>query len=248
MQLTASMLTDPAMRSQLEAFYENKKNETLDALRQRESEFPDGFAGATITMPDGETRTLGPNLFTAEMAEKSFVSFDQWISFMAERFDDTSTSLAQAQKRVADVEAMNPDNSSAVRATFSKEGTLYAYINEDGTLVTSNGTEPYLEGLEEEARRNGLSGEALVDHLAARVKAILEERFPELGVERFDAETAPTIREFAQSWYHGYDADEIYQDALADATAHLDSVKAWHEQWQANLYEIQGFLMGAGAG
>ncbi|MCL6708303.1 hypothetical protein M8R20_14985 [Pseudomonas sp. R2.Fl] len=244
MQINASTLTDPALRPQLEQYYENKKAATVAAWKEREDDIP---REATITLPDGRTETLTPMTITAEQIETMFVSFDKWVEFMSESLDRSSTDLARAEERLAQIEEFNPDSSSNVRATFSRDGVLYAYINADGTLVSSNGAEKYLQGLEQTADENGLTGELRADYLARETEKILSDIYPELEVGLYDEATSPTLRDFANTWYHGYDAQQIYDDALAGARDHYETVKQWHTQWQTNLYDIQSFLLNSQA-
>lgn len=239
MDMSASTFSDPAMRASLQQYYEDKKAAAVAAWKAR-PEMPDEV---TIQTPDGQTHTAKMIPISAEQMEKALVSFDKWLEIMAEDFGRTSTSLEMAQSRIAQLEENNPSNSSTVQATFADKGTLLAYINEDGTLVTSNGAEDYLGGISETADSLGLSGQRRVDYLTRKVKEALADRYPRLDVQSYTAATSPSLRDFANQWYNNYDADAIYTDAMADAKAQLDDVTAWHTRWQNNMYDIQGYLM-----
>lgn len=239
MQLTASVFSDPAMRPALQQYYEDKKAAAVEAWKARE-EMPNEVK---INMPDGEVKTATMIHISAEQMEKAFVSFDKWLELMAETFDTSSTNMQAAQERVAKLEENNPNNSSNVRATFSDDGALLAYINEDGTLVTSNGAEDVLGDIEKRADTLGLHGQFRIDYLVQEAQKALEKFYPDLSLQTYDSENSPSLREFANLWYFNYDADAIYNDALAEAKAHLDDVSAWHTRWQNNMYEMQSYLL-----
>lgn len=241
MTFSTSSLTDPTLRSQLQSVYENKKAAAVEAWEER----PEQPTQATMTLADGSTETLTAITISADQISKAFVDFDTWLETMVQTGESTANSVADATDRLAEVEAMNPANSAGIAATFSQDGVLYAYIREDGTLVTSNGSEELLAGLSEDAEASGLSGEMLADYLTGKVTERLAAAYPYLEVETFDSETSPTIGEFANRWSDGFDADGVYADALADAQARLDEARDRADRWQANLYEIQGFLMQA---
>lgn len=243
MNLSTSTLNDPALRSQLQSVYESRKAAAVEAWAER----PQQPAQATMTMPDGSVQTLTAITVSAEKLSTSFVDFDTWLETMVQINESSQTTLAIATDRLATVEAMNPANSAEIAATFSQDGVMLAYIREDGTLVTSNGSEKFLAGLNEDGQASGLSGELLADYLTSKVRERLAEAYPYLDVETFDSETSPTIGEFARRWSHNFDAEAIYADALADAQASLADARAWNDQSHANLYEIQGMLMQAGS-
>lgn len=235
MTFSTSTLTDPTLRSQLQSVYETRKATAIEAWEER----PDQPAEARMTMPDGTVETLTSIPITAQQLERAFVDFDTWLDTMVQTGESSDASLATAMDRLAEVEAMNPANSAKIAATFSQDGVLLAYIREDGTLATSNGSEDLLAGLSKEAETSGLSGEMLADHLKTKVTERLADAYPYLDVESFD------IGEFANRWSAGFDADAVYEEALYDAQARLDEARAWADRWQANLYEIQGLLMQA---
>lgn len=239
MTFSTSSLTDPTLRSQLQSVYESKKAAAVEGWDER----PDVPAEATMTMPDGSVQRLTAIPITADQVQRAFVDFDTWLETMVQTGEHSDTSVSDAMGRLEQVEALNPDNSAMVASTFSDNGVLLAYIREDGTLVTSNGSEQLLAGLGEDAEASGLSGELLADYLATKVTERLTEAYPYLDVETFDSDTSPTIGEFSDRWSNNFDAAAVYADALADAQASLDEARSWAGRWQANLYEIQGILM-----
>ncbi len=140
------------------------------------------------------------------------------------------------------LKANNPDSSSNVRATFSSDGTLYAYINADGSLVTSNGADD-LQDIAQKANDMGLTGQKRIDYLTKEVKIALSQEYYNLDIKAYDEATSPTNREFAKAWYKNYNIDANYQSALAEAQAHFDSVSDVYRNWQSNMSEINNFLL-----
>jgi hypothetical protein len=241
MALSTSSLTDPAIRSQLQAIYDSKKAAAVEAWKER----PEQPAQATMTLADGSVETLTAIEISAEQIQKAFVDLDTWLETMLQTNEHGQTTVTNAWDRLAEVEAMNPANSAQIASTFSQDGVLLAYIREDGTLVTSNGSEELLAGLSEDAEASGLSGDLLADYLTAQVTERLAEAYPDLDVETFNSETSPTIGEFAARWSPDFDAEAVYEAALDDAKTSFDEARDWADKWQANLYEIQGILMQA---
>lgn len=239
MTFSTSSLTDPSLRSQLQSVYEAKKAAAVEGWDQR----PDLPAEAKMKMPDGSVETLTVIPITADQLQRAFVDFDTWLETMVQTGEFNDTTVTHATDRLAQVEAMNPANSAEIASTFSQDGVLLAYIREDGTLVTSNGSEDVLADLREQGEASGLSGQLLADYLTTKVTEKLAEAYPYLDVETFNAESSPTIGEFASRWSRDFDADAVYAEALADAKASLDGARDWADRWQANLYEIQGILM-----
>jgi hypothetical protein len=239
MTFSTSTLTDPSLRSPLQSIYEARKTATLEAFQER----PDQPTEALMVMPDGTTTTLTAVPITTQQLERAFVDFETWLVTMVQTAESSDTNLSIATDRLAEVEAMNPANSAKIAATFSQDGILLAYIREDGTLATSNGSEDLLAGLSDDAEAAGLGGEMLIDYLTTQISQRLAEAYPYLEMETFDSETSPTISEFADRWSAGFDADTIYAEALSDAEAGLEEARAWAERSQANLYAIQGLLL-----
>lgn len=237
MNFGLSTLTNPAYRDGLEDYYSKMKADAVEAWKERPA-LPDEIS---ITTPDGEVMTGKAIHVTAEQMEKAFVSFDDWLGTMIDMANSRANTLAMAEKQMSRLEASNPDNSSSARATFSVGDTLLAYVNADGTLVTSNGAQEFLGDVEAEA--SGLEGDARIAFLTNRIEAILSELFPELSVETYDEASSPSLRAFADRWYPNHDADALYNDAMTEAQARLDELRQQQAQWQNRLYDIQGFLM-----
>lgn len=257
MQLSASLFSDPTARPALEKYYENKKTEIINTLKAREAD-PSFQAtmNANITMPDGTTKTLTViNRMTAEMAEKSLVSFDEWMSIMADTYESSSRTMEMAQKRLDMLKAESPESSSNVRSTFSANGQLLAYINADGSLVTSNigpahgsgesstPLERRLQGISQQADALGLSGQSRIDFLNREVKEALSQAFGGVNMTTYGSATSPSKKDFAKMWSANFDVTQVYNDALADAQASYDSAKSWHQQWQKNLNDMHSYLL-----
>jgi hypothetical protein len=243
MQLTAAIFSDPTMRPQLQQYYESKKTALIDSLKAREADPSfESKVDAEIKMPDGTIGTVSGNLMTAEMAEKSLVSFDKWVEMQERIYSFNEQRLEIAQKNLERLEKENPDSSSNVRTTFSSEGALLAYINADGSLVTHSGAD-FLQSIAKKANDLGLSGQSRVDYLSQEIQKELSQKFSDLGVTSYNDATSPSKREFADMWYPHFDADQNYSDAMKEAKASLDSVKVWQDQWQKNLNEMRDFLL-----
>jgi hypothetical protein len=244
MQLSAAIFNDPTQRANLQKYYENKKSELINTLKTREADpsFEANISGE-IKMPDGTTRAVSGNLMTAEMAEKSLVSFDKWLETTKMIYESQERMYEMAKKSLDFMEANNPDSPSGVHSTFSKDGTLLAYINNDGTMALSNGSDKYLLHLTEKANEQGLTGKARADYLHREVQAELSKHFKDIDVATYNDQTSPTKREFANMWYKDFNIDQAHNDAMMAAQAHYNDAKAWHDQMQKNMKEMQAFLL-----
>lgn len=257
MQTGTSLFSDPTQRAGLESYYENMKTDLIDSLKAREADpaFQSSFT-AKIQMPDGTSKEVTANLITAEMAEKSLVPFDVWVDIMQQTHDSQTRMFEMAQKRLDMLTAESPDSSSHVRTTFSANGQLLAYINADGTLVTSNigpkhgdtttvhtQLELKLHSIVEQANAMNLSGQRRIDYLNKAVKNTLSQEFNNLNTTTYDSTTSPTKRAFSQMWHKNFNIDQVYNDALADAQASYNDAKAWHDQMQSNLDKINAYLL-----
>lgn len=241
MQLTASMFSDPSLRPQLQQYYENKKAAVIESIRAQEGQRPTG--DIKFTTPDGVTHTGTIISFTADKAEKAFVSFDKWMEIQEQIYTSNERQLEMAQKNLDRLEKENPDSSSHVRTTFSSDGVLLAYINADGSLAMSNGSDRYLRSISEKADELGLSGQRRVDYLSREINNTLSRHYADLDMTTYNDLDIPTKREFADMWYTNFDIDQHYKDAMAEARASYDSAKEWYDQWQANLKDMQAFLL-----
>ncbi|MGV2114605.1 hypothetical protein ACQZ46_25560 [Agrobacterium salinitolerans] len=121
MKLNASMFTDPNARAGLQKYYEDMKANTLATLKAREAD-PSFKAtmDAEIKTPDGTVLKSTAHVITAEMAAKSFVSFDTWLEITAQTYDTSSQNFEMAEQRLNTLLAENPDSSSHVRSTWHR--------------------------------------------------------------------------------------------------------------------------------
>lgn len=253
MTISASVFTDPTMRVGLQQYYDTQKAAAVAAWKAREDQ-PAG--DVKIPTGDGGYKTVSMIPISADQMEKAFVSFDKWLEFQADFADNEGIGparLARAQQRLDDLQAQSPDSSSNVRTTFSTNGKLLAYINADGSLVTSNiGAAPgepsptpmetRLQAISQAADNMGLTGQRRIDYLNREVGNALGERY-RVNMTSYDAETSPTKREFGEMWYPNFDVDQVYNDALKDAQASYDEANAWYKQWQGHMNDIQSFLL-----
>lgn len=256
MQFSTAIFMDSNARPALEQFYEKKKTDVLDTLKAREADpsFKSSFE-AQIKMPDGTTKTLTGYVFTSEMAEKSFVSFDEWLEITAQTYESGNRMMEMAQKRLDALQTESPDTSSGVRSTFSSDGQLLAYINADGSLVTSNigpkhdekvlntPIELRLQSIVQQADAMGLTGQNRINYLNREIKSALSKEFGTVDVTSYSESTSPSKREFSRMWHHNFDVDQVYNDALADAQASYASAKSWHDQWQSDMNEMRSYIL-----
>ena len=256
MQLSAAIFSDPTQRAGLEKYYEKQKASTIEALKAREAdpEFQTTF-NDEVKMPNRTTKTLNGTRMTAEMAEKSFVSFDKWAEIMADTYESQANRFEKAQQRLDMLQAESPDSSSNVRTTFSANGQLLAYINADGSLVTFNigpshddkaantALELKLQAISSQADTMGLSGQRRIDYLNREVKNALSQEMGNVSMTSYDSATSPTKREFGKMWQANFNVDQVYSDALADAQTSYKEAKAWHDQWQSNMTAMNRFLL-----
>ncbi|HEV7293019.1 MAG TPA: hypothetical protein VGN79_11930 [Devosia sp.] len=240
MQISASTFSDPARRVQLQQYYDDKKAALYETLKARESQqVPSDVVFKT---PDGKTVTGQYIPISAEKMVDSMVSFDKWLELQASMFDNPV--VGRAQEQLNRLQANNPDTSSGVRSTFSSEGKLLAYINEDGTAVLSQEAHGMLQPVLDKAGRLGLQGEQRMAYLNQEIGKALSGKYPDLQTARYDSSTSPTKRTFAQMWNPSHDVGQHYQDAMAEALDHYDSMSKWHQQWRANMNEINTYLLG----
>lgn len=245
MQISASTFSDPAMRAQLQDYYDNKKAQLYEAIKAREgTSQPEqvSFRGA-----DGKVQSATPIAMSAEKMIGALVSFDKWLEFQAKSFENPvmgPEGLKRAQDQLASLEANSPDSPSNVRSTFSDGDTLLAYVNADGTTMLSSAAQVTLQPVLDRANGLGLSGQSRIDYLNQQFSAALADDYPDLKTTRYDAATNPSKREFAHMWYPNHDVDQHYRDAMAEAQDHFDGIAALNRQWQAKMTEIGNFLLG----
>lgn len=215
MQITADMFSNPDMRPHLEKYYNHKKDEFAKALEEREP-IPE-----TVTMADGTKMT--PLQLTPDM----MVPFDKWLELMQE-FDLFSSlkTLEQAREHLETLEAQNPDGPANIDTVFSNDGKILAYLTKDGGLVMHSDI----------ALLNGLTQK---DDIIARLKT----RYPHLDVTEYTAQTQPTKREFASTWYPHNNIDADYRAAITAAKDHLKSMQEWAANVQKNHDAMRAFLL-----
>lgn len=237
MHLASSLFSNTSNRAGLEKYYEQKKADTVAAWKARETE---GNLPSKLQFKDpqtGEIKTVTRTPIDAEKMEKAFVSFDKWLDFQKEFSQNpmmNGNHVQKAQARVAELEKQSPESPSHVHSTFSVNGKLLAYINMDGTLVTSNGGEKYLENVS----GFGAAGKS------RQVQNILSQIYgTDLNSETYSASNSPSKKEFAQMWYNNFDVTQYYNDTLAQAKEHLKYVQEYHQNWQKNVNEIQQFFL-----
>lgn len=240
MQFDASTFSDPAMRSQLEQYYEAKKAGLIASLKERGDTQPQEVS---FTLPDGTQQTGTAIPMNAEFVEKALVSFDQWLEFQAQSFEMFGPdSVEMAEQQMDRMQANHPDSSSGVRSTFSSEGRLLAYVTADGGLATSNGAD-FLQSLAQKANELGLGGQERIDFLNMEIEKALSGRYPKLDIATYGAADSPSKREFAAMWHPDFDVDQHYADGLAEAEAQMESAMSWHRNWERNMGEIRSFLL-----
>lgn len=243
MQISASTFSDPAMREQLQQYYENKKAALYETLKSREP-LPETVS---IRTGDGQVGTVKAIPISAEKMVGALVSFDKWLELQAKSFENPvmgPKGIERAQEQIDRMKANSPDSPSEVRSTFSSEGSLLAYVNADGGVMISNAAQAKLQPVLDRANSLGLAGEQRISFLNQEIGAALAETYPELKTSRYDGSNAPSKRQFAQMWYPSHDVDSHYDDAMAAARDHFDSVEAWHKQWQGNMNDVRSFLLG----
>ncbi|MBJ3785424.1 hypothetical protein [Devosia sediminis] len=240
MQLSSAVFSNPAMRPQLEQFYEHQKEKALESLRARGDQTP---SEVDIALPNGETRTATPIPFTVDKMEKAFVSFDDWMRLQERLHASSERHLGAAKQGLDRLAEHHPDSSAQVRASFSSGEQLLAYINADGTLVTHSGAD-FLQSIAQKANDLGLGGEKRVEYLTREIEKALTERNREApDVTTYADGSSPTKREFAEMWYAHFDVDQHYRDALKQAQASYDAALEWHQKRQDQLNAMQAFFM-----
>ncbi len=241
MQITASTFADPTLRPQLEKYYESKKAALLESWKSRD----DAALPSEVKYKDsdGNYQTAHVIQMTPEKLQASLASFDDWLS-VQQRIADTSTvELAHAQTMLESSQKLSPDDPSGVRTVFSSKGALQAYVNADGTAVSTNAAGKYVSRIIEAANKLGLTGQDRIDYLNTEIKSALDLHYGKTDVTTYTASNSPTRRNFANAWYKNYDIDKNYNDIKESAQQHYDSMSAWNQQWQSNLNEISSYLL-----
>lgn len=149
MQITAATFTDPAMRSQLQQYYKNKKSEIIDAVNAREP-MPEEVK---YTAPDGTVQTGKLIHLSGEQMANAMVSFDKWVELQQESFDTESfgqKQFAQAQQRVDQLAKQgskaNSDDVASAQESFTSAQAVHTQWQKN-----MNEIQTFLLGLQEAA-------------------------------------------------------------------------------------------------
>lgn len=242
MQVSAATFTDPAMRSQLKKYYESKIASVSEELRARgDVTLPKEI---TYTDPDGKVHKAGGGVVSAEKMIGALATFDQWIEFQIEEYKEGGWADRLA-KMPSEKEGMGikPDSKFDVSTTFANNGELLAFISDGGVTNIDSRVTRYTDKIVDEANKKSLMGQARVDYLTREVKTALSAAYPELQIKDYTPKTTPTFREFANTWYKGFDVDEVYKETSANAKEVADSFRAQRQQLQDQLREIETYLL-----
>lgn len=241
MEINASTFSDPAMRDQLQQYYEHKKAEIIAAIDARDP-LP---SEVKVRTRDGKTHTAQAINLTGEQVANALVSFDKWLDFQADALTNgrfSKSAVANAREQMDAVERNSPESSSFVRASFAENGVLLAYVNDDGTLVTSNGVGNSLKSVTQRADDLGLTGEQRVQYLTREIEAALSDH-DDLVTASYGQAASSSKRAFAKTWYPEFDIDQHYADTVTQAQASVQEANAWQRQQEINLNEIRNFLL-----
>lgn len=211
--ISAATFSDPKMRTQLQAYYESKVNELDQSINGQKAE---------------------P------------ISFNKWCEFSAQSFSEINagpTSIKAAQENLKNAEQNSPDSSSQVKMTFSNQGTLLAYIDSNGGLVTHRSGGLDSRELTQKADALGLSVEKRTSYLAREIQSTLANRYSDLKVTTYAEKNIPSRQEFSRMWYPDHDVDTEYKSAMNEAIDMLRKAQASHVQSESNIFEIQNFLI-----
>lgn len=235
------MYSDPAMRPYLEKYYEKAyapMRERIAAMRDSD------YEPVTVTGPDGSTATE----LSADQYERMIPGFDKWLELQQQfsPFDfeqQQAAMLEHAKQSVATLEARSPDSPSDVRVVFSNGDQILGYMDEAGGVASHSGGHA-LQSVVQKANELGLRGQAREDYITREGTTALSGQYPNLTVNHYSDETAPTRREFSQKWYPNHDIDQNYATALADAREHLSQQQSQYDRMQSNMRDMQTFLLG----
>jgi hypothetical protein len=234
-QLNASIFSNPAMRPQLEQYYEHQKAEARAIFEARDRE---GYQDIELSLPDGQTATFTPLRLTAD----ALVSFDEWMNIQQTIHASSERHLEMAQKNLERLAAHDPDTSSNVRTVVTSGDNILGYVNADGTMVTHSNGE-CLQVIANKANDLGLQGQKRIDYMTREINRSLSQMKGDFNIIQYDESNSPTKREFAAAWYPNFDVDQHYLDAMAEARASYNSALEWSSQRQANLDKMQAFFL-----
>ncbi len=235
------MYSDPAMRPYLEKYYEKAyapMRERIAAMRE------DSYEPVTVTDSNGNVATE----LSADQYERMIPSFDKWLEVQQQfsPFDfeqQQAAMLEHAKQSVATLEARNPDSQSDVRVVFSNGDQILGYMDAAGGVASHSGAHA-LQGVVQKANEVGLRGQAREDYITREGTKALSGQYPNLTVNHYNDETAPTRREFSQKWYPDHDVDANYATALADARDNLTKQQSHYDRMQTNMRDMKSFLLG----
>ncbi|PKR54855.1 hypothetical protein [Thalassospira marina] len=235
------MYSDPAMQPYLEQYYEKAyapMRERIAAMRETAQD------PVTVTGPDGTVATE----LSADQYERMIPSYDKWLEMQQQfsPFDfeqQQAAMLEHAKQSVATLEANNPDSQSDVRVVFSNGDQILGYMDKAGGVAMHSGGYA-LQSIVQKANDMGLRGQAREDYITREGTKALSKQYPQLAVSHYSDETAPTRREFSQKWYPNHDIDQNYATALSDARENLSQQQAHYDRIQANMRDMQNFLLG----
>ena len=239
-EFSEEMYSDPAMRPYLEQYY----NKSYAPIRERIAAMRERDDPATITTADG---TVAQEL-SADQYEKMIPSFDKWLEVQqlvsAFDFEDqTAQMLEHAKQSVTTLENRSPDTKSDVRVIFSNGDQILGYMDKNGGIASHSGASA-LQAVSSMANELGLSGQAREDYIVREGSKALSQQYPNLQVSQYTDQTAPTRREFSQTWYPGHDIDQDYATALAEARNNLLRQQDTYDRIQSNLRDMQNYLVG----
>ncbi|WP_417843912.1 hypothetical protein [Thalassospira sp.] len=235
-EFSEEMYSDPAMRPYLEQYYNKSYAPMRDRIATMRAQEP-----ATITTPDGTVaHELSPDQY-----EKMIPSFDKWLKMQQQLSaydfqDQTEQMLKHAEQSVATLENRNPDSPSDVRVVFSNGDQILGYMDKKGGVATHSGAGA-LQAVSNKANDLGLVGE---DYIIREGSKALSAQYHGLHVNQYTDQTAPTRREFLQTWYPGHDIDQEYSTALSEARDNLTQQQALHDRLNANLRDMETYLLG----
>ncbi|RCK51779.1 hypothetical protein TH25_08965 [Thalassospira profundimaris] len=235
------MYSDPAMRPYLEQYYQK----AYAPMRERIAAMREGdYEPVTFTDSNGNVATE----LSADQYERMIPSFDKWLEVQQQfsPFDfeqQQAAMLEHAKQSVATLEARSPDSQSDVRVVFANGDQILGYMDSAGGVASHSGGHA-LQNIVQKGNDMGLRGQAREDYITREGTKALSGQYPNLTVNHYSDETAPTRREFSQKWYPDHDVDANYASALSDARDNLTKQQSHYDRMQANMRDMKSFLLG----
>ena len=241
---SASVYSDPAMRSHLEKYYQQKYQPVYDRIEAMEAAEAAGAEPQTLRIAGSDEVAVE---ISAAQYRAAIPSFDKWLEIQtswtesqARMFDEST--IENAQQRLTFLEANDPDTSSGVQTVFADGDNILGYINQDGSVVThSDGAA--LQRAADEAEALGLTGQDRIDYIRTRGEEALSARFGDLEVTDYTDADMPTKRAFAEQWYPEHDVDAAYRGSVESARAHVEWVRQQVDLIARNRNEMMNFLI-----